>query len=124
MSLTKIGDMSLTFSEARALRRLIAQHIDPADVEREQRERAESEDRATHIYERVRALAFDTARRDGHTTIPPYLQARAAWEAFVASEGYHDRYDVDERWQPSAHDAETWELAYTSELERMKDTSK
>jgi hypothetical protein len=119
--LTKLGDIRLTFSEARALRRLIEQHIDPADVEREQRERAENEERAARIYERVREVAADTARRDGRTSIPPYLQARAAWEAFTISEGYHSRWDVDERWEPDAHDAETWEFAYTSELERMKE---
>lgn len=120
MTLTKLGDIRLTFSEQRALMRLIKTYIDPADVEREQRERAEGEERTNRIYERIRDLAADTARRDGRTTIPPQLQARAAWEAFVASEGYHSRFDVDEHWEPDADDAETWEYAYADELGRME----
>ena len=96
-------------------------------MEREQRERLEADETFARRYEKVRRLAEDTARRDGPTTIPAYLQARAAWEALCSGQGYHDRYDVDERFEPNADWADTWETAYVNTLRQMgdgKDNSK
>jgi hypothetical protein len=119
--------IELTIAEARAFKRMLAQHITPEDrafealaEETARREEEAADARAMKIYEAVHILATKTAQQDGVTTIPPYLQARAAWEAFEASEGYYSRYDVDERWEPDADDAETWELAYVTEIERIK----
>ena len=119
--------IELTIAEARAFKRMLAQYITDEDralealaEEEERRQKASEESRATKIYETLRLLASQTALRDGCTTIPPYLQARAAWEVFEASEGYYSRYEVDDHWEPDADDAETWELAYVAELEQIK----
>jgi hypothetical protein len=123
----KLGEIELSIAEVRALRRMIAAHMTDEDRAIQARQDAEDkqlaadeETRATRIYETLRLLAAQTALQDGATTIPSYLQARAAWEAFEASEGYYSRYEVDDRWEPDADDAETWELAYAVEIERIK----
>ena len=123
----KLGNLELSVAETLAFRRLIAVHItkeDRAAQAEHDRQAAETEaaitKRNNFVNENVTRCARETARRDGPTSIPPYLQARAAWEAFTASEGWLSRYDVDDHWEPDAEDAEDWEYAYTGELDKMR----
>lgn len=81
---------------------------------------AERAEYATRCYEKLCAIAKDTARRTGRVeVIHPVHLARAAWITFTENGSYHSTYDVDERWQPSGDDAETWEIVFAYELERM-----
>jgi len=127
MTMTRLGDVMLSVAEVRALKRMLEMRVTGEDraLERQVNENAQrnaqiAEARATQIYEAIRGVATATAQADGVTTIPPYLQSRAAWEAFIANEGHYSTYDVTEHWEPRTGDDETWELAYVAELERIK----
>lgn len=86
------------------------------------KEEQEETQHVERLHERLRALATQTARMHGKLIgIDLQLQAEAAWNTFIANEGWFSTFDVDEHW--SDRDGfdyeETWTLAYGAEVERM-----
>ena len=70
---------------------------------------------APGLAEKRKDLPFDGTLSD---------QAPPAWMAFIESEGYFDRFDVDERFDPRPGDdyEEGWLLAYSSVIEEKRRT--
>lgn len=117
----KLSDIELTTEQAAAFMRWLneemaaQQRTDAAAAERA--ERAELTDVR---FDKVCDLARKTAEMHGRLIgVRPHDQALAAWSAFVDSEGYFDRFDVDDLFEPGsiAFFEEGWVNAYVATIE-------
>lgn len=83
----------------------------------------EEEETRNRRYERICDLARQTARVNGAVEgLAPGYVATAAWEAFIANEGWFSTFDVDDYWseRDDPEFQEGWELAYVEEVELLK----
>lgn len=130
----KLGDLRLTDLQVRGLLRLIDAQITNDEKAQAQENERIADDLFNTRYAATREAAKQTARQDGPTSIPMYLQAQAAWQAFIVCEGWISPYDdLFDRYYYNATDisttehaefADAWETAYVMELETMKAEAK
>lgn len=119
-----LAEIELTLEQAEAFLALLNERVAHANrllAQEEDEQQRSIIDDARH--EKIRGLATKMARMHGKLIgVDLQLQAEAAWNTFIANEGWFSTFDVDEYWsdRDDGDWEETWTLAYSAEAERME----
>lgn len=115
----KLTDISLSDRRVAALFDLLDERADVMERrEAQARETVAADALYNERYEKLVDIAAKTARRHVRLEgVYPDAQARLAWEAFCANEGYYSTFDVDDHFNPQQGGLEeAWILAYSAAL--------
>lgn len=121
----RLSDIELTADQVAAFTSWLDIRVEQATRARILAARnAEAGELTNRRYERLCDLARQTARQIGPIDgLGTRYAAEAAWDAFIAGEGWTSPYDIDDHMDIHAEGElfhEGWYLAYAEEIEAMK----